>query len=207
MPVEDVHHSQYISNGSRINPPELPPRIDRQLKPSGSGLELGICNTMPDSRIHTSEDMLVRSVPESLFDKPVDGDETQVEYMTCMQPSTPATNVTATNPTADLTIGSGVGMKISNNPDEITARLHSSLERQAQGQGQGRLNVSTKSKITSSLISGGSGSNLGTAVPSNSIFENDPTYDSYNHSQFSIQTLGRLGPNAPDDLKSVPNVK
>ncbi|XP_034488626.1 uncharacterized protein LOC117792552 isoform X3 [Drosophila innubila] len=38
-----------------------------------------------------------------------------------------------------------------------------------------------------------------------STYDSVSSYDSYNNSQLAMQNLGRLGPNAPDDLKSVPN--
>lgn len=40
----------------------------------------------------------------------------------------------------------------------------------------------------------------------NSSYDSVSSYDSYSMSQLTPQTL-RLGPNAPDDLKSVPNTK
>lgn len=45
-----------------------------------------------------------------------------------------------------------------------------------------------------------------TAKPNNGSYDSVSSYDSYNTTQLSVQNL-RLGPNAPDDLKSVPNVK
>ncbi|XP_022221137.2 tight junction protein ZO-1 isoform X3 [Drosophila obscura] len=38
-----------------------------------------------------------------------------------------------------------------------------------------------------------------------STYDSVSSYDSYNNTQMAMQNLGRLGPNAPDDLKSVPN--
>ncbi|KAH8359140.1 hypothetical protein KR093_004599 [Drosophila rubida] len=38
-----------------------------------------------------------------------------------------------------------------------------------------------------------------------STYDSVSSYDSYNNTQLAMQNLGRLGPNAPDDLKSVPN--
>lgn len=40
----------------------------------------------------------------------------------------------------------------------------------------------------------------------NSSYDSVSSYDSYSTSQLTPQTM-RLGPNAPDDLKSVPNTK
>ncbi|XP_017104410.2 tight junction protein ZO-2 isoform X11 [Drosophila bipectinata] len=63
-------------------------------------------------------------------------------------------------------------------------QTHASLERQA------RLNAQLKAN------GGGGGT---------STYDSVSSYDSYNNSQMAMQNLGRLGPNAPDDLKSVPN--
>lgn len=78
----------------------------------------------------------------------------------------------------------------TNNPDTME-RHHASLERQA------RMNAAVQSKI-----SGGA-----TAQQNGSSYDSVSSYDSYNASQLTMQNLGRLGPNAPDDLKSVPNAK
>lgn len=41
---------------------------------------------------------------------------------------------------------------------------------------------------------------------SNGSYDSVSSYDSFNTTQLSVQNI-RLGPNAPDDLKSVPNAK
>ncbi|XP_017123829.1 tight junction protein ZO-1 isoform X3 [Drosophila elegans] len=64
-------------------------------------------------------------------------------------------------------------------------QTHASLERQA------RLNAQLKANGP-----GGGGA---------STYDSVSSYDSYNNTQMAMQNLGRLGPNAPDDLKSVPN--
>ncbi|XP_070142795.1 tight junction protein ZO-1 isoform X2 [Drosophila kikkawai] len=64
-------------------------------------------------------------------------------------------------------------------------QTHASLERQA------RLNAQLKAN-------GGGGGGAST-------YDSVSSYDSYNNTQMAMQNLGRLGPNAPDDLKSVPN--
>ena len=78
----------------------------------------------------------------------------------------------------------------SNNSTDNMERHHASLERQA------RLNAAVQSKIPGA-----------TAQQNGSSYDSVSSYDSYNASQLTMQNLGRLGPNAPDDLKSVPNAK
>lgn len=76
------------------------------------------------------------------------------------------------------------------NATDTMDRHHASLERQA------RMNAAAQSKIP------------GASVQQNgSSYDSVSSYDSYNASQLTMQNLGRLGPNAPDDLKSVPNAK
>nr|XP_044248459.1 tight junction protein ZO-1 isoform X2 [Drosophila takahashii] len=72
--------------------------------------------------------------------------------------------------------------------DRQQQQTHASLERQA------RLNAQLKAN-------GGGGGTGGGA----STYDSVSSYDSYNNTQMAMQNLGRLGPNAPDDLKSVPN--
>ncbi|XP_046804193.1 tight junction protein ZO-1-like isoform X4 [Lucilia cuprina] len=76
----------------------------------------------------------------------------------------------------------------SNNPDSMDRHGMTSLERQA------RMNAAVQSKIPGA-----------TAQQNGSSYDSVSSYDSYNASQLTMQNLGRLGPNAPDDLKSVPN--
>ncbi|XP_030373861.1 uncharacterized protein LOC115623597 isoform X3 [Scaptodrosophila lebanonensis] len=64
---------------------------------------------------------------------------------------------------------------------------HASLERQA------RLNAAMGSPAQHKATSG------------TSTYDSVSSYDSYNTAQLTMQNLGRLGPNAPDDLKSVPS--
>lgn len=189
-----------LGAGSRINAPDLPPRIDRQSKPSGSGIE--IPNSSGSTRFNGSGDIIGHSGQEGGFDKLVDGDNTQVEYISRTPASAVDASATAANLTSDVPPGcSGVGINIVNNGIEVADRRLTSLER------QGRLNNSTHLKMGQTLPSSGSNNNMTNTVPLNGTYESTSIYDSYNHSQLAIQNLGRLGPNAPDDLKSVPNVK
>uniref|UniRef100_A0A1I8NW97 Tight junction protein ZO-1 n=1 Tax=Stomoxys calcitrans TaxID=35570 RepID=A0A1I8NW97_STOCA len=86
------------------------------------------------------------------------------------------------------------------NPNGVGAgdtmeRHHASLERQA------RLNAA-QSKIPGTNATAAA---IATPQQNGSSYDSVSSYDSYNASQLTMQNLGRLGPNAPDDLKSVPN--
>ncbi|KAH8335659.1 hypothetical protein KR074_008583 [Drosophila pseudoananassae] len=83
--------------------------------------------------------------------------------------------------TRNALVGSG-GAETMERPQQ-QQQTHASMERQA------RLNSQLKAN-------GGGGT---------STYDSVSSYDSYNNSQMAMQNLGRLGPNAPDDLKSVPN--
>ncbi|XP_039958862.1 uncharacterized protein LOC120773793 isoform X5 [Bactrocera tryoni] len=135
-----------------IHAPDLPPRIDRQLKP-------GLVEIPPSSRTNSSGGTLGRSAQDRLFGKAIVNDEVQAEY-------------------------------ISRNVNDSIDRQHSSLERQAL------LNaaISTQPSIGNKATQ-----------PNVNSYDSMSSYDSYNASQLTVQNLGRLGPNAPDDLKSVPN--
>ncbi|XP_075146706.1 zonula occludens-like protein polychaetoid isoform X3 [Haematobia irritans] len=80
------------------------------------------------------------------------------------------------------------------NAGDTIERHHASLERQA------RLNAA-QSKIPGTNAT----SAIATSQQNGSSYDSVSSYDSYNASQLTMQNLGRLGPNAPDDLKSVPN--
>ncbi|XP_037946383.1 tight junction protein ZO-1 isoform X3 [Teleopsis dalmanni] len=81
--------------------------------------------------------------------------------------------------------------------DSIDRQQHASLERQA------RLNAATMGSSTG--LPGSKGSMPNSSQQNGSSYDSVSSYDSYNTSQLTMQNLGRLGPNAPDDLKSVPN--
>uniref|UniRef100_A0A1A9WH03 Tight junction protein ZO-1 n=1 Tax=Glossina brevipalpis TaxID=37001 RepID=A0A1A9WH03_9MUSC len=129
----------------------------------------------PPSRSNSSGGTMGRTAQERLFGKAIVSDDVQAEYITR----------TANN---------------SNNnssPADALERHHASLERQA------RLNAAQ------SKLSTPAGSNLpppssATNQP-NGSYDSVSSYDSYSATQLAMQNLGRLGPNAPDDLKSVPN--
>ncbi|XP_017847313.2 tight junction protein ZO-1 isoform X3 [Drosophila busckii] len=71
-------------------------------------------------------------------------------------------------------------------------RQHASLDRQA------RLNAAQHK-------SNGAAVPAAAVAAAASTYDSVSSYDSYNNGQLTMQSLGRLGPNAPDDLKSVPN--
>jgi len=93
---------------------------------------------------------------------------------------------------------------LMNSPDKRTGsgnsldRLHSSLDRQ-----RGSTSVGN-GVIVPPGVGGVPGSNK--VINNNGSYDSVSSYDSYNTTQMSVQNI-RLGPNAPDDLKSVPNVK
>ncbi|XP_050745443.1 tight junction protein ZO-1 isoform X5 [Drosophila biarmipes] len=88
--------------------------------------------------------------------------------------------------TRNALVGSGAAETLERQQQQ--QQTHASLERQA------RLNAQLKAN-------GGGGGTGGGA----STYDSVSSYDSYNNTQMAMQNLGRLGPNAPDDLKSVPN--
>ncbi|XP_073830471.1 zonula occludens-like protein polychaetoid isoform X8 [Musca autumnalis] len=175
-----------------INAPDLPPRIDRQSKPGPNDIMVTPSSTTnTPSRSNSSGGTLGRSAQERLFGKAIVSDDVQAEYIS--RNAANALNVQASNPTATA---------------DVTPldRHHASLERQA------RLNAAA----SQSKLPGAGGPATSTATAASAIntpqqnggssYDSVSSYDSYNASQLTMQNLGRLGPNAPDDLKSVPNV-
>lgn len=78
------------------------------------------------------------------------------------------------------------------------------IERQQQQQAslerQARMNAAMGSPAQHKANGNGNGGPAST-------YDSVSSYDSYNNTQLAMQNLGRLGPNAPDDLKSVPNAR
>ncbi|XP_052836949.1 tight junction protein ZO-1 isoform X7 [Drosophila gunungcola] len=87
--------------------------------------------------------------------------------------------------TRNALVGSVAAESLDRQQQQQQQQTHASLERQA------RLNAQLKANGP-----GGGGA---------STYDSVSSYDSYNNTQMAMQNLGRLGPNAPDDLKSVPN--
>lgn len=165
-----------------INAPDLPPRIDRQSKPNEivpPPLNSGIATTAANtpSRSNSSGGTLGRSAQERLFGKAIVSDDVQAEYISRNAAAAAAANV---------------------NSADTMERHHASLERQA------RLNAA-QSKIPGTTAAVATA--LSPPQQNGSSYDSVSSYDSYNASQLTMQNLGRLGPNAPDDLKSVPNAK
>lgn len=71
------------------------------------------------------------------------------------------------------------------------------MDRQQQQQ-QAQASLERQARLNAQLKANGGGGGTST-------YDSVSSYDSYNNSQMAMQNLGRLGPNAPDDLKSVPN--
>jgi len=92
--------------------------------------------------------------------------------------------------TRNALVGAGAAETLDRQQQQ-QQQTHASLERQA------RLNAQLKAN-------GGGGGGTGGGA---STYDSVSSYDSYNNTQMAMQNLGRLGPNAPDDLKSVPNAR
>ena len=154
-----------------INAPDLPPRIDRGVKPPGGGPQPGIISSPTSgtpSRTNSSGGTIGRSAQERLFGKQMQqqqliGDDNigQDEYVT-------------------------------RNSTDSMDRAQNSLDRPRISNNNNNIIMKTP---------GG-----GVVTQNGSSYDSVSSYDSYNTTQLSVQNM-RLGPNAPDDLKSVPNAK
>lgn len=175
-----------------INAPDLPPRIDRQSKPGPNDIvtpptAATTTSTNTPSRSNSSGGTLGRSAQERLFGKAIVSDDVQAEYI------------------------SRNAINAASNNDSSIDRHHASLERQARlNAAQSKMPAGTTSGVAVAAAAAVSVSASGAIPPpqqNGSSYDSVSSYDSYNASQLTMQNLGRLGPNAPDDLKSVPNVK
>ncbi|XP_023173750.2 tight junction protein ZO-1 isoform X4 [Drosophila hydei] len=77
------------------------------------------------------------------------------------------------------------------------------IERQQQQQQQ-QASLERQARMNAAMSSPAQLKANGNGGPA-STYDSVSSYDSYNNTQLAMQNLGRLGPNAPDDLKSVPN--
>ncbi|KAH8416955.1 hypothetical protein KR222_000176 [Zaprionus bogoriensis] len=77
------------------------------------------------------------------------------------------------------------------------------IERQQQQQQQ-QASLDRQARMNAAMGSPAQHKSNGNGGPA-STYDSVSSYDSYNNTQLAMQNLGRLGPNAPDDLKSVPN--
>lgn len=173
-----------------INAPDLPPRIDRQSKPGPNDIVTPptataiTTSTNTPSRSNSSGGTLGRSAQERLFGKAIVSDDVQAEYI-----SRNAVNAASNN-------------------DSSMDRHHASLERQARlNAAQSKMPAGTTSGVAVAAAAVSASAAITTPQQNGSSYDSVSSYDSYNASQLTMQNLGRLGPNAPDDLKSVPNAK
>lgn len=79
------------------------------------------------------------------------------------------------------------------------------IERQQQQQQQ-QASLERQARMNAAMSSPAQLKANGNGGPA-STYDSVSSYDSYNNTQLAMQNLGRLGPNAPDDLKSVPNAR
>lgn len=173
-----------------INAPDLPPRIDRQSKPGPNDIvtppTATTTSTNTPSRSNSSGGTLGRSAQERLFGKAIVSDDVQAEYI------------------------SRNAINAASNNDSSMDRHHASLERQARlNAAQSKMPAGTTSgvAVASAAVSVSASGAIPPPQQNGSSYDSVSSYDSYNASQLTMQNLGRLGPNAPDDLKSVPNAK
>lgn len=174
-----------------INAPDLPPRIDRQSKPGPNDIvtpptAATTTSTNTPSRSNSSGGTLGRSAQERLFGKAIVSDDVQAEYI------------------------SRNAINAASNNDSSMDRHHASLERQARlNAAQSKMPAGTTSgvAIAAAAVPVSASGAIPPPQQNGSSYDSVSSYDSYNASQLTMQNLGRLGPNAPDDLKSVPNAK
>lgn len=174
-----------------INAPDLPPRIDRQSKPGPNDIvtpptAAATTSTNTPSRSNSSGGTLGRSAQERLFGKAIVSDDVQAEYI------------------------SRNAINAASNNDSSMDRHHASLERQARlNAAQSKMPAGTTSgvAIAAAAVPVSASGAIPPPQQNGSSYDSVSSYDSYNASQLTMQNLGRLGPNAPDDLKSVPNAK
>ncbi|XP_058055736.1 tight junction protein ZO-1 [Anopheles bellator] len=181
---------QGTANGAHFgNVPDLPPRVDRASKPAtASGAPSTSGSSLP-SRNSSSGGTLGRSAQERLFggkqsstdalhDPTVHEEYSSRNQLLGLAPGTDKRSG------APMMNGTGApGSSLERNPN-------TSLDR---GRGTGGHQPPPPS-----------GSNTNTPSKANGSYDSVSSYDSYNTSQLTAQNM-RLGPNAPDDLKSVPN--
>ncbi|XP_053660418.1 tight junction protein ZO-1 [Anopheles marshallii] len=190
---------QGSSNGPHFGAvPDLPPRIDRASKPPNAPGAPSTPGSSLPSRNSSSGGTLGRSAQERLF-----GNGKQSSADTLHDPTSGHDEYSSRN----QLLGHGGG------PDKRPALppmvngattapgTGSSLERNANTS----LDRSAGGRTAGHHHPASSGSNPNTSSKANGSYDSVSSYDSYNtSSQLTAQNM-RLGPNAPDDLKSVPN--
>ncbi|XP_055377734.1 tight junction protein ZO-1-like isoform X2 [Condylostylus longicornis] len=162
-----------------INAPDLPPRIDRGVKPPGTSNGTttstnGILslNSGTPSRTSSSGGTIGRTAQERLFGN--------------KQPSGTTSSTTTTGQISSNLDDSHQDEYITRNNTDSIERTQNSLERHRIMDPSGIRNVKQQQ-----------------LVAQNGSYDSVSSYDSYNTTQLSMQNL-RLGPNAPDDLNRPP---
>uniref|UniRef100_A0A182VS10 Tight junction protein ZO-1 n=1 Tax=Anopheles minimus TaxID=112268 RepID=A0A182VS10_9DIPT len=188
---------QGSSNGPHFGAvPDLPPRIDRASKPPNAPGAPSTSGSSLPSRNSSSGGTLGRSAQERLF-----GNGKQSSADTLIHDPT-STHDEYSSRTQLLGPDKRPTLPPMVNGGTTTSGTVSSLERNAntsldRSGGGGR--TAGHHHPTSS------GSNPNASGKANGSYDSVSSYDSYNTpSQLTAQNM-RLGPNAPDDLKSVPN--
>ncbi|XP_050071750.1 uncharacterized protein LOC126559623 [Anopheles maculipalpis] len=188
---------QGSSNGPHFGAvPDLPPRIDRASKPPNApGAPSTSGSSLPSRNSSSGGGTLGRSAQERLF-----GNGKQSSGDALHDPTSAHDEYSSRS----QLLGHGGPDKRQVLPPLVngTQGTASSLERNA--------NTSLDRSGGGGRTAGGhhhpaAGSNPNTSSKANGSYDSVSSYDSYNtSSQLTAQNM-RLGPNAPDDLKSVPN--
>uniref|UniRef100_A0A182P0C8 Tight junction protein ZO-1 n=1 Tax=Anopheles epiroticus TaxID=199890 RepID=A0A182P0C8_9DIPT len=189
------------TNGSHFGTvPDLPPRIDRASKPANAPGAPSTSGSSLPSRNSSSGGTLGRSAQERLF-----GNGKQSSTDALHDPTSGQDEYSSRNQLLGLgagdkrptlppmvnggTTGAGGASSLERNPNANT-----SLDRSGGG-----------GRSAGHHHAGSVGNNPNASGKANGSYDSVSSYDSYNtSSQLTAQNM-RLGPNAPDDLKSVPN--
>uniref|UniRef100_A0A182QQJ5 Tight junction protein ZO-1 n=1 Tax=Anopheles farauti TaxID=69004 RepID=A0A182QQJ5_9DIPT len=186
---------QGSSNGPHFGTvPDLPPRIDRASKPANAPGAASTSGSSLPSRNSSSGGTLGRSAQERLF-----GNGKQSSTDALHDPTSGHDEYSSRNqllgladkrPTLPPMLNGGTTVPAAASSLERNPNANTSLDRGGGG-GGGR--------------SAGHHNNANATSKANGSYDSVSSYDSYNtSSQLTAQNM-RLGPNAPDDLKSVPN--
>ncbi|XP_041766847.1 uncharacterized protein LOC121590851 isoform X3 [Anopheles merus] len=198
---------QGTANGPHFGTvPDLPPRIDRASKPANAPGAPSTSGSSLPSRNSSSGGTLGRSAQERLFGN---GKQSSTDAL-----HDPTSSTQEEYSSRNQLLGLGAGDKRPTLPPMVNGGTTapgaaSSLERNPNA------NTSLDRSGGGGGGGGGGGRSAGhhhpgnnpqnTSGKANGSYDSVSSYDSYNtSSQLTAQNM-RLGPNAPDDLKSVPN--
>uniref|UniRef100_A0A182KDF8 Uncharacterized protein n=1 Tax=Anopheles christyi TaxID=43041 RepID=A0A182KDF8_9DIPT len=194
---------QGSSNGPHFGTvPDLPPRIDRASKPAGAPGAPSTSGSSLPSRNSSSGGTLGRSAQERLF-----GNGKQSSTDALHDPTSTQDEYSSRN----QLLGLGAGDKRPTLPAMVNGGTTapgtaSSLERGNPNANTSLDRIGGGGRSAAHHHPGSVGNNpQNTSSKANGSYDSVSSYDSYNtSSQLTAQNM-RLGPNAPDDLKSVPN--